>query len=125
MRRFSAFMLASIALAGCSVPAKAPVTPATPPTPAATATPAPLAYVVPLAAMTAAEAAYNLPATAYVNAGRRGLLSEATKARVRPLLIQAKAALDRARAAKSAVDFVAANTLLSGYADQAGRLIPK
>ena len=46
-----------------------------------------------------AEAAYNVPAAAYVSADRRGLLSADVKASIKPLLVKAYDLLKAARAA--------------------------
>lgn len=50
-------------------------------------------------ALYALEAAYNVPAHAYVTADAKGLLNDATKAKVKPLLVKAYDALKLARMA--------------------------
>lgn len=54
-------------------------------------------------ALYAVEAAYNAPAQAYVTADGKGLLSDATKATVRPILIDAYKGVQVARCAHSFV----------------------
>lgn len=122
--------LASLALAACGVtPTPAPLP--TPPT-AVEAAPVPVApskvQALTAGAMYAAEAAYNVPAHAYVTANERGLLPEPLKRQVQPLLVAAYEQLKKARlfyAVGDAVGFFAARAELETNADQANRLIPK
>lgn len=77
-------------------------------------------------AMYAAEAAYNVAANAYVTADGNGLLSAATKAKVKPYMLQAYDALKLARAAYKAGDsavFVQQVARLNDYADMAKALL--
>lgn len=79
-------------------------------------------------ALYAAEAAYNVPANAYVEANKRGLLSPELKARVKPLLVTAYARLKDARAAYrlgNASSFNEAIAAAKQLANSASALIPK
>lgn len=79
-------------------------------------------------AMFAAEAAYNVPAHAYVTADAKGLLSVAVKAKVKPLLVTAYQALTKARLfyqAGNSVAFCNAKADVETSAKDASGLIPK
>lgn len=75
----------------------------------------------------AAEAAYNVPAHAYVTADSRGQLPPALKARIRPLLIDAYARLQDARRLYNlgnAQNFRDAANAAIGLANSARDLMP-
>ncbi len=75
----------------------------------------------------AAEAAYNVPAQAYVVANSRGQVSPELKARVKPLLTQAYARLQDARrlyALGNADGFLTAYRQVIALATSARSLIP-
>lgn len=79
-------------------------------------------------ALYAVEAAYNVPAHAYVTADGKGLLNSALKARVKPLLVQAYAALKTARAAYAtgnARTFTEAKASVERLAAEASAILPK
>ena len=88
-------------------------------------------------AMWGVEAAYNVPAQAYVNLDAEGKLSPEVKAKVKPVLIKARAALLAARAAACYVSsvrqpnctqnpaaFSAAEEEVKGYSDAAVGILP-
>ena len=78
-------------------------------------------------AMFAVEAAYNVPAHAYVTADANGLLTPAVKAQAKPLLLQAYEALELARAAYqagNAAGFEAQAAAVQDLANRANALIP-
>jgi hypothetical protein len=92
--------------------------------------PAPIgaATVVDDRAMFAVEAAYNVPAHAYVTADANGLLTPALKAQIKPLMLQAYDALELARAAYRAgnvAGFEAQAAAVRDLASLANALIPK
>ncbi len=75
-----------------------------------------------------AETAYNGPANAYVELDSRGVLSEPTKERIRPLLVKSFDALKLARsayAAGSACNFIDAVRNVSLFANQAKAILPR
>lgn len=78
-------------------------------------------------ALYAAEAVYNVAANAYVTLDGRGLLPPALKARVRPLLLDAFAALQAARSAYRLGDaggFTAKIAAVRDLATRARALMP-
>lgn len=78
-------------------------------------------------AMYAAEATYNVPAHAYVEADSQGLLSDEVKAKVKPILIDAYEWLLKARSAYEAGDragFYEARSNLEQKASAASDLLP-
>jgi len=89
---------------------------------------------------TGLELVYNVPAHAYVTADAAGLITPALKARLKPILANAYAALQVARAAKAVVDsgsaspaqrtaavaaFSSASESVRAFAGQASALIPR
>jgi len=132
--RLSFFGLtAALALAACntgvSVP---PASNSTEPAPVVTAspTPAPVACVVTAVAMYGVEAAYNVPAHAYVTADATPALASrfaAVKPRAKVFLTASYDALKKARLLYKAGDltFCAASDAVKFNADEANRLIPK
>lgn len=95
---------------------------------AATGAPIAGATVFDEKALYAAEAAYNVPAHAYVTADANGLLTPALKARLKPLLFKAYDALHLARSAYMAGDargFQAQAKAVAEFANQANALIPR
>lgn len=117
MRRlaFIAFA-ASLALAGC----------ATAPGPGG-GVPAVTVGTLDEKALWAAEAAYNIPAQAYVAALETGSVTPAMRARMRPALQAAKRALDAARAAFRIGDALTYNAQLATarrFAAEARTLLP-
>lgn len=78
-------------------------------------------------AMYAAEAAYNAPASAYVSADAKGLLSAEVKGKVKPLMLDAYAWLGKARTAyavRDALGFCTAADSVSKAAASAKALLP-
>ena len=118
----------ALTLAACGAPAtNPPNNSASAPAPAASPTPAPMACAVTADAMYAAEAAYNVPAHAYVTADAKGLLPATIKGQVKPYLTAAYDALKQARLYYSTGDvlFCGAASKVKSDADAANRLIPK
>ena len=77
--------------------------------------------------MYAAEAAYNAPAAAYVDADAKGLLTPAVKAAVKPKLVDAFGWLKKARlfyAARDATGFCGSTASLKSLAAAALALLP-
>ena len=126
-------LFAALALAACttSAPVGAP-----PPAPAAAPTPAAAPFspatvanltVIDEKALYAAEALYNVPAHAYVAADSNGTLPVGVKAALKPVLVQAYAALKVARAAYAAgnaTGFADAVDKLSRLSGEAKALLP-
>lgn len=79
-------------------------------------------------AMYAVEAAYNAPATAYVDADSKGLLSAELKARVKPILVEANDYRLKARTAygiKDASGFCSAAEASKRASSYAESFLPK
>lgn len=131
MKRFwivAAIGALALAASGCSV-STGPWVPTNPATPyAAPAKPGGVASktLADERAMYAAEAAYNVAASAYVTADSNGVLTPAIKAKVKPYLTKAYAALKVARSAYAAGntgDFFTAVADLETAANQAKALL--
>lgn len=124
MKRMIFAAIAALAVAGCQ-PSAGTVEPSNSPAPVASAVAA--ACDMSATAMYAAEAAYNAPAAAYVSADARGVLTAATKAKVKPMLTEAYDWLKKARlfySARNAVGFCDATASLKSSTDNAKALLP-
>jgi hypothetical protein len=126
MKLLAMALAASLALSACATTSGPPVevVPNNVPVPSG-ATPISAAAQK---ALYAAEAAYNVPAQAYVTLNRAGKLSPELKARAKPVLQQAIAGLKLARQAAAAGDTV--GTMLqinevNRLAAQAAAILPK
>jgi hypothetical protein len=96
MKLFPLLLVAAMALSACTP--NAPSSASTNAPPAATSSGGVLSHTVAdEKAMYAAEAAYNVAASAYISADTRGLLSASVKAAVKPKLQAAYAALKTLR----------------------------